>query len=182
MGTVVSGRRQAFPARGAAQTPGSGSPAKQCSRTEPLHEAALPTWCRQATALRATGKTLSDRPDFPSCFLTMPSDQHCHPVLPVSLGPNTDTSPANVTRNLIRACPGPYARVRHYSTCQGISYPGKRWTAPETFVLVHLWLCNSPVWTQRFLPGVRLLTGPVSSLHLASPRFLHFRFSYELNI
>lgn len=64
-GTVVSGRRQAFPAWGAAQPPGSGSPAKQRSRTEPLHGAPLPTWRRQATALRATGKTLSASPQPP---------------------------------------------------------------------------------------------------------------------
>lgn len=137
------------------------------------------------------GKTLSASPRLPLPVSNhvIGSDQHCHPVLPLksclsafhSAPTETPAQPTSPTI-LVRACPGPYTRARHYSTCQGISYPGKQWTAPEMFVLVHLRLYNSSVWTQRFLLGVRLPTGPVSSLHLASPTFLHLHFSYELNI
>lgn len=104
------------PCPGGAQAPGSGSPAKQCSQTQPLHGAHLPTWCRQATALRKMGKTLSASPRLPLLLSNhaIGSDQSCHLVLPLKSCPSAfhlapTQTPAQPTspKILVRACPGP---------------------------------------------------------------------------
>lgn len=179
MGTVVSGRRQACPAQ-----PSS-------SITEPLHGAPLPTWCSQATALREMGKPLSVSPRLPRLVSNhvISSDQHCRLALPLKsclsafhLAPTQTPAQTTSPTILIRACPGPYTTVRCYSTCQGISYPGDAMDNTRNVCAASSLALNSSVCTQCFLSGVRTLTGPISSPHLTSPRFLHFHFSYETNI